>query len=58
MILFKIPLNTIKFCLCALYCIEFEAQYLYFTHKLSLNLMERDIPYDIQLFFYDDVNEI
>ena len=58
MILFKIPLNTLKFCFCVSYSIEFGAQYLYFMYKLSLNLIERNIPYDAQLVFYDDVYEI
>ena len=57
MILFRIPLNTLKFCLCVLYSIEFGAQCLYFTYKSSLNLIERNIPYDIS-FFYDDVYQI
>ena len=51
MILFNIALNTLKLCLCVLYSIEFGAQCLYFTYKSSLNLIERDIPYDIQLVF-------
>ena len=52
---FKIPLDTLKLCLCVLYSIEFGAQCLYFTYKSSLNLIQRNIPYDIQLVFYDDV---
>ena len=51
MILFKFPLNTPKFCLRVLYSIEFGAHCLNVMYKLFLDLIERNIRYDIQFIF-------
>ena len=48
--LFKNLSNTLKFCIYLLYSVEFIATCLYVMYNLSLNLIERNIPYDIQLF--------